>query len=79
MVGKAFWHFLKVRAGLELPQTQTTAAERALLEKYAQGESTIVEIDVFEGFTTRVLAQPADPTAVVDGVAPFLPAGLEYP
>ncbi|MCP5148642.1 MAG: class I SAM-dependent methyltransferase [Pseudomonadales bacterium] len=71
MFGKTFSHYLGVLLGSELPQTQTTLAERDLLKKYIPGKKRIVEIGVFEGFTTQVLAEESDPDSTIYGVDPF--------
>jgi len=63
-------------AGLDLPQTQTTPAERELLASLLPGAKRVVEIDVFEGFTTRTLAERADADAVIYGIDPFLAGRL---
>jgi predicted O-methyltransferase YrrM len=71
MMGRTFLHYARVLAGRELPQTQTTEAERGLLFAHLQGRKRIVEIGVFEGFTTRLLAEHSEPDAIVYGVDPF--------
>jgi predicted O-methyltransferase YrrM len=71
MAGRTALHYLHVLSGRELPQTQTTSAERALLVSHLPGCKRIIEIGVFEGFTTRLLAESSDPDAVVYGVDPF--------
>ncbi len=80
MFGKTFMHYIAVALGSELPQTQTTAAERDLLIQYLPGRKTIVEIGVYEGFTTRLLADAADPNATIYGVDPFFKgrAGISW-
>jgi predicted O-methyltransferase YrrM len=65
-----------VLAGLDVPQTQTTPAERKLLASFLPGAKRIVEIGVFEGFTTRMLAERADADAVIYGIDPFLAGRL---
>lgn len=74
MIGRAFLHYVAFLAGVEGPQTQTTAAERDLLSEFLKGRKHIVEVGVFEGFTTHMLVQRADPGAIVYGVDLF-PAG----
>jgi predicted O-methyltransferase YrrM len=65
-----------VKIGVRLPQTQTTENERMLLCKQLPGRKRVVEVGVFEGFTTRVLADASDPDATVYGVDPFLTGRL---
>jgi predicted O-methyltransferase YrrM len=72
LIGHSALHYARVLAGLDLPQTQTTAAERELLASFLPGAKRIVEIGVFEGFTTRMLAERADADAVIYGIDPFL-------
>jgi len=72
LIGNSALHYVRVLAGFDLPQTQTTPAERELLASFLPGAKRIVEIGVFEGFTTRMLAERADADAVVYGIDPFL-------
>jgi predicted O-methyltransferase YrrM len=74
--GASVLHFCAVAAGFEKPQTQTTQLERNLLVAHLPGKKRIVEIGVFEGFTTHVLAQHADPDAIIYGVDPFFKGRL---
>lgn len=64
-------HFLRVLAGIDEPATQTTQAERDVLISFLPGAKRVVEIGVFEGFTTRLLAEHSDADAVVYGIDPF--------
>lgn len=64
-------HYAGVLLGLEQPQTQTTEAERSLLCEHVPEKKVLVEVGVFEGFTTRLLAEAADHDAIVYGVDPF--------
>lgn len=74
MIGRAFLHYVAFLSGVAEPQSQTTASERDLLSEFLKGRKRIVEVGVFEGFTTRVLVQRSDPGAIVYGVDLF-PAG----
>lgn len=76
MIGKTALHYFGVLFGSEQPHTQTSEAERAVLRKYLRGMKRVVEIGVFEGFTTRVLAESSDDDAVVYGIDPFFPGRL---
>jgi predicted O-methyltransferase YrrM len=71
VIGRTFIHYLGVLLGSRIPQTQTTEAERDLLKAHLPGRKRIVEVGVFEGFTTRMLADCSDPDATVYGVDPF--------
>jgi predicted O-methyltransferase YrrM len=68
---KTFAHYARVLCGMDLPYTDTSAAERAMLCTYAVGRKRIVEIGVAEGFTTRLLAEAADRDALIYGIDPF--------
>lgn len=70
-MGRTLAHYLGVLAGAASPHTQTTEAERALLLKHVHGKKVVVEIGVFEGFTTRLLVEAVDDDATVYGVDPF--------
>jgi len=76
MIGRTALHYLAVIFGVSAPQTQTTQAEREMLCKFIPGRKHIVEVGVFEGFTTRLLATAADADAVVYGVDPFFSGRL---
>lgn len=76
MLGRSALHYAKFILGLEGPQTQTTPAEREALASCLRGAKRIVEIGVFEGFTTRMLADNADFDAVVYGIDPFFSGRL---
>ena len=76
MIGKTFIHYVAVMIGFELPHTQTTEAERDLLLTKLPGRRQVVEVGVFEGFTTKLLADAADAEATVYGVDPFFAGRL---
>jgi predicted O-methyltransferase YrrM len=69
--GSTALRFFAIFFGAVQPDTQTTEAERILLKKHLVGKKKIVEIGVFEGFTTRVLTESADADAKIWGVDPF--------
>ena len=71
MIGRTFVHYAGVLLGLDQPQTQTTETERNLLCRHVPGKRVLVEVGVFEGFTTGMLAEAADDDAIVYGVDPF--------
>ena len=71
MIGSAAFHYIGVVAGLYRPETQTTQAEREVLASFLPGAKRIVEIGVFEGFTTRMLAEHADADSIIYGIDPF--------
>lgn len=76
MIGRTFAHYVSVMCGVGSPQTQTTEAERELLKVHVRGRKRVVEIGVFEGFTTRILAEACDPDSVIYGVDPFFKGRL---
>lgn len=76
MIGRTFFHYVGVVTGLQQPATQTTPAEREVLCAHLPDRKRIVEIGVFEGFTTQVLAERSDPDAVIYGVDPFFSGRL---
>lgn len=67
---------LRVFAGLEAPHTQTSRMEREVLLRQLPGKKTIVEIGVYEGSTTALLAEKADLDSTVYGIDPFFPGRL---
>ncbi len=76
MIGKSALHYARVILGIDEPQTQTTSAERELLASFLPGAKRIVEIGVFEGLTTRMLAERSDSDAVIYGIDPFFTGRL---
>jgi predicted O-methyltransferase YrrM len=69
---KAFFHLLKYCFGIDPASTQTTVAERDCISRHAQGKKRCVEIGVFEGVTTGVIASNLSSEAVLFAVDPFL-------
>jgi predicted O-methyltransferase YrrM len=76
MKGNAVVHYLKVMLGLEKPNTQTTQNERDAIANYAKGAVNAVEIGVFEGVNTALIAQTIKPEGVLYGVDPFFKGSL---
>jgi predicted O-methyltransferase YrrM len=76
LIGQTFAHYVAVALGAGVPHTQTSKEERDLLTRHLPGRKRIVEVGVFEGFTTRVLVDASDPDAVLYGVDPFFPGRL---
>jgi len=76
MIGRQILHYVRVIIGVDFPETQTTEMERQMLSKFLQGRKCIIEIGVFEGFTTRWLSFKADPDAIVYGIDPFFKGRL---
>jgi predicted O-methyltransferase YrrM len=75
-IGRSVTHVIRYFVGIDAADTQTTQAERLLLEKYAAGKNRVVEIGVFEGVGTRLLANCIAAGGHVYGVDPFSPGRL---
>jgi predicted O-methyltransferase YrrM len=71
MKGGAFLHLLKFVLKLDLPDTQTTPAERNALAKYAAGAGLAVEIGVFEGVNTVIIGKALANGGRLFGIDPF--------
>ncbi|MBG87080.1 MAG: hypothetical protein CMO80_09300 [Verrucomicrobiales bacterium] len=70
-MAKEFIHTLLYLLGLHSARTQTSAAERAAVARHASGCKRLAEIGVFEGATTRVIADNMHPEAEFHGIDPF--------
>lgn len=79
MIGKTALHWLLYRLGLHLPHSQTTEKERNLITKYADGKTTAVEIGVYEGRTTAVIAGSIAKNGKVFAIDPFFSGRLGIP
>jgi predicted O-methyltransferase YrrM len=55
-VGRTLWHTIRHAVGLEGPHTQTSQKERDTLKRLVAGRKRAVEIGVYEGATTAMLA-----------------------
>lgn len=75
-VGKSAVHLLRYYAGWDIAITQTTQAERQCLSRYATGKTRMVEIGVFEGVGTRVLAAAIVPGGDLYAIDPFVAGRL---
>lgn len=71
MKGAAALHCLRYFLGFDRAQTQTTPAERLLLTQYARGRSSLLEIGVFQGVTTRLIAEAMPSGSELYAVDPF--------
>lgn len=80
MIGKTALHWLFYRLGLHMPDTQTTEAERRLIALYAKNRQTAVEVGVYEGRTTAVIAGSIAENGKVYAVDPFFSGkmGVSY-
>jgi predicted O-methyltransferase YrrM len=69
-------HSLRYLIGLDKADSQTTQAERDCLASYATGRNRLLEIGVYEGASTNVLASAMSLTGVLYAVDPFTPGRL---
>ena len=67
---KSAFHFLRVLAGIDSPNTQLTEPELTLLLGFSQKANVIVELGCCEGRTTVAMAESA-PQAQVFSIDPF--------
>lgn len=70
--GRSALHFALYFAGFNLAETQTTLAEQDAILRHAAGRKRLVEIGVYEGFTTRRLAEAMAPDGELFAIDPFL-------
>ncbi|MEM8911822.1 MAG: class I SAM-dependent methyltransferase [Planctomycetota bacterium] len=75
-VSGAFIHTCKYWLGIDSAATQTTAAERDAIRTYAAGKKRAVEIGVFQGVTTGVIAKSLSDAATLFAVDPFPPGRM---
>lgn len=64
-------HLAKVLLNMEEPETQTTVAEREALKFYSHKKLRAVEIGVFEGVNTCLIAASIHPNGTIYGIDPF--------
>jgi predicted O-methyltransferase YrrM len=76
MLGKTFVHTLKYFLGLEDANTQTSSNERELLKALAKDALKILEIGVFEGKSTELLAMSMSSNGTLYAVDPFFTGKL---
>ena len=76
MKGNALIHYIKYLLGIEKPETQTTANERKAIKKYATNAMLAVEIGVFEGVNTVIIAEALHPEGKLFGIDPFFKGRL---
>lgn len=80
MMGANMLHCLRYFLGLDPAHTQTTGREQAVIQRWAQGRRRLVEIGVFEGFTSRLIRAAMAPDGVLWCIDPFTRGrlGLSY-
>ncbi|HEX8501818.1 MAG TPA: class I SAM-dependent methyltransferase [Pyrinomonadaceae bacterium] len=64
-------HFLLWNLGAAKAETQTSEAERACLERHAEGRRRLVEVGVWHGVTTCRLRRAMAPDGLLVGVDPY--------
>lgn len=75
-IGKNLLGFIAYLFYMRKPGSQTTQSERNLIAKYAENKSMAVEIGVFEGVNTRIIAKAMHPKGVLYGIDPFFKGKL---
>ena len=65
MRGNMLLHWILYKIGLSKARTQTSLEERKVLKRLATGRTSIVELGVFEGVTSRVMRQAMSPSGTV--------------
>jgi predicted O-methyltransferase YrrM len=76
MKGNALIHCIKYFLGVDKPETQTTVKERLAIKKYAAGAKLAVEIGVYEGVNTVIIAEALHPEGKLIGIDPFFKGRL---
>lgn len=76
MTGQVLIHAARHFLRLDEAATQTSAAERAAIARFAHGRRTALEIGVFEGFTTALIAKQLAPEGKLFAVDPFFSGRL---
>ena len=74
--GKAVIHLLKYIVGLEIPDSQTTKAEQEAIAKYAKSANSAVEIGVYEGVNTVIIANQLAVSGKLFAIDPFFKGKL---
>ncbi|MBS1580115.1 MAG: class I SAM-dependent methyltransferase [Bacteroidetes bacterium] len=78
MIGNNLFHYLKTRISIDKPHTQTSIAEQTLIQKYSFSKKSAVEIGVFEGVNTCIIAESLLPNGCLYAVDPFIPGRLGF-
>lgn len=74
--GKTLLHFIRHLFSLDFAATQTTTAEQTAIGKFARGRMRAVEIGVFEGSSTGIIARNVHPDGRLFAVDPFFSGRL---
>ena len=78
MIGNNLWHFIRVKLKIDKPHTQTSFAEQELIKKYSSGRKKAVEIGVFEGYNTALIAESLIEEGVLYAIDPFFKGRLGF-
>lgn len=78
MLGNTFLHVIKYYLGVEEANTQTSPKEREMLRSLAQNAKKVLEIGVFEGNTTKLMAEVMSSSGVIYGVDPFFSGRIGF-
>lgn len=76
MKGNAVLHLIKYWLGLEKAHTQTTENEQACIRKYARNAKNCLEIGVYEGVNTALIAASMLPDGKLYAIDPFFKGTL---
>jgi predicted O-methyltransferase YrrM len=71
---KTFLHYLKFLLGIDKPETQTSLEEQNLIKKYASQAVNAVEIGMYEGYNSKIIASAVKGTLY--GIDPFFADGF---
>lgn len=74
--GKALIHTGRYFLGLDRAETQTSATERETIARFARDRRRALEIGVFEGATTTLIAKQLAADGMLFAVDPFFPGRL---
>ena len=72
MMGRTFLHMILCVSGLQAAHSQTTDRERDVLRKYSKGRQRGVEIGVYEGVTTCLIAEELARGGLLYSIDPFI-------
>jgi predicted O-methyltransferase YrrM len=80
MSGKTLIHALKCLMGAEDADTQTSEKEQMTLSQLAKDKMKVLEIGVFEGHSTKLLAESMSPSGELYAIDPFFKGklGISY-
>lgn len=76
MIGNAVIHCIKCFLGFDQPNSQTTKNEQLAIAKYAKGATSSVEIGVFEGVNTAIIAKEIASNGILYAIDPFFKGKL---